>query len=66
MSGSRSPARKVPKFSVFNCVSDLDGMAANFAVLNVRLRAVLRKIDNHRYSLEAIRAFQFLFDLFHR
>lgn len=53
---------KSDKLSVGCRICDLYGAAANFAVFDVGLLAVFRKINDHRDLLVAIRAFELLFD----
>lgn len=53
------------KIPVRDRVRNLNGLTADFAVLDVGLVTVHRKIQDHGDSFEAVRAFELLFDFFH-
>jgi|HubBroStandDraft_6_1064221.scaffolds.fasta_scaffold998192_1 hypothetical protein len=51
---------KASERAIFDGVADLDGTAANFAILNVRL-AANGSVEDHGYLFSAVRAHELVF-----
>lgn len=56
---------EVLNFSVLSQVRDLDGLTANFTILDISLCAFYRDVNYHGNLFQAVRAFKEFFDFFH-